>query len=247
MEYIFTEFQNLFTSKDLAIIVLLALVVKIAIQFTQIFKIKVQTEKIIKERLDLLNKSLKFKESSQDLHRYQSLRNEIRNLRTQKRLLRYTYRKRLTSLSDIAYDTISIFLSVESITDTSKTKTNTVVGMMLKERASTANKIKLLLSGSVLVYLVASVISIIEFNWLAITFPTTLFLALQTDQFLITYRIRKGWYGRNEYEAREIIEYILSHADKDDFNNDGGLKKLMDEPKRTEYKVEKDVKGWVNA
>ncbi|MBM6705450.1 hypothetical protein H6A60_13350, partial [Sutterella massiliensis] len=51
--------------------------------------------------------------------------------------------------------------------------------------------------------------------------------AIFIDHKLIEYRINKGWYGKNEFESREIIRFVLAHADKNDFNDQGGLKKVI--------------------
>ena len=58
--------------------------------------------------------------------------------------------------------------------------------------------------------------------------------AIHADHKLIEHRIRNGWYGKNEFESREIIEFILSHANKDDFNDSGGLKKIIPTPEFSE-------------
>lgn len=54
-----------------------------------------------------------------------------------------------------------------------------------------------------------------------------LLLALVVNQWALTHRIGQGIYGNNEYEAREIITYILSNSDKEDFSDGGDSRRLM--------------------
>jgi hypothetical protein len=54
--------------------------------------------------------------------------------------------------------------------------------------------------------------------------------SLFTSRQLLRYRIRKGYYGTNEDEAREIIQFILEHAEDTDFSSGDGPKKIMPDP-----------------
>ncbi len=138
------------------------------------------------------------------------------------------------------------FWILNGIENESKPKSNTIVGLMLEKKLtdSNTNTRRLLLVAAA--YLACAAVDIVPFNQFVLIIPAILLAALYLDQYLIIYRVRKGWYGRNEYEAREIIEYVISHADKDDFNDEGGLKKLMDAPEREEHKSA-EVEGWVKA
>ncbi|HEY0602148.1 MAG TPA: hypothetical protein VGD58_04510, partial [Herpetosiphonaceae bacterium] len=44
---------------------------------------------------------------------------------------------------------------------------------------------------------------------------------------IIKFRIRKGYYGTNEYEAREIIQFILDNSQSIDFTDDGTPKRIV--------------------
>ncbi|MCI5142119.1 MAG: hypothetical protein D3909_10455, partial [Candidatus Electrothrix sp. ATG1] len=59
---------------------------------------------------------------------------------------------------------------------------------------------------------------------------------LHLNQKIIEYRVRKGLYGKNEYEAREMIAYILSYSDKSDFSDGDKLKELFPETVEEESK-----------
>tara|TARA_Y100000588_G_scaffold361778_1_gene422928 strand:- start:4624 stop:5364 length:741 start_codon:yes stop_codon:yes gene_type:complete len=141
---------------------------------------------------------------------------------------------------------VKLYLELDSILNTGKARSNTIVGLMLEDRFSSSIKGIRVLSLVTLVYLSCSYLEIIPFNVLAPIIPLLLISALMLDQYLITYRVRKGWYGRNEYESREIINYAIAHANKDDFNDEGGLKKLMDAPQLLEKKHTKS-NGWSEA
>lgn len=118
--------------------------------------------------------------------------------------------------------------------------------MMLEEKLTKSKKNSSLIIVALLIYIACSSFHLIQLNPFAIIVPLILLTAFYLDQYLIIYRVRKGWYGRNEYETREIISYIVAHADKDDFNDDGGLKKLMDAPENAKNSVQNE-KGWVKA
>lgn len=62
----------------------------------------------------------------------------------------------------------------------------------------------------------------------------TLFLAgiIYLNQVILDYRIKKGFYGTNDYEAREIIEFIFTNAEYSDFSSGGGAKKIFPEPEK---------------
>ncbi|OOQ70158.1 hypothetical protein C1S86_11370 [Vibrio parahaemolyticus] len=245
MESIFTELVNLITSNDFlgSLFAILALVVA----FLQGYNIRLHSKvkKRVADRILELDKTKK--RYSPNSSNYKKVDAELRILEQISEQVVSSTTKSLLKFIQAPYTATTIFLSLESALDAKKKQTNTVVGMMLKERTNKANKSSLLLIAAIIVYLALSSITSIEFSWLVILIPSVLLFAFQADQYLITYRIRKGWYGRNEYEAREIIQYILAHADKDDFNDEGGLKKLMDAPEHIEEKATTDQKGWINA
>ncbi|MFG0773071.1 hypothetical protein ACF8PD_14695 [Vibrio plantisponsor] len=138
-------------------------------------------------------------------------------------------KRRYFSFNHYYYSAIDSLFS-DSLANAEKKKSNTIVGMMLEDKAAASNKINLYLFGAIGIQFIGSYFGIIPFNVLTILVPLVLLIALHLDQIIVGYRIRKGWYGRNRSEAREIISYILSHANKDDFNDDGGLKKLIEKP-----------------
>ncbi len=237
MDSLISELLNKVNLFDGALLSILALIVQFIVQLYK--KIKLERE------LKLLASQFK-KNTIDKADKYSHLHNTLIDYYREVDPDNSSVSRNLRSLFTIIYDTSVILLAIEGLTDASKRKSNTIVGMMIKERATAANKSHLLLLGTLVVYLIISSTSLINFNWLAVIFPSVLLLALHADQYLVAYRIRKGWYGRNEYEAREIIDFILSHAEKDDFNDEGGLKKLMDAPENTSHQQSTN-EDWVKA
>lgn len=141
---------------------------------------------------------------------------------------------------------INKLLALDSIINSNKANSNTVVGLMLEQKLIDSNKNSRLLIMALITYLVFCHFNLITFSSVVLMIPLLLVIAIFLDQYFVIYRVRKGWYGKNEYEAREVINYIVSHANKDDFNDDGGLIKLMDTPENTSTSTA-NVKGWVQA
>jgi hypothetical protein len=58
--------------------------------------------------------------------------------------------------------------------------------------------------------------------------PIFIVLLIETKKYLMNYRIKKGYWGTNEYETIETICFILKNSEKIDFSdNDGRPKKLI--------------------
>lgn len=137
--------------------------------------------------------------------------------------------RKIISFNHFYYSAIDSLFS-EGLIKKEKKKTNTIVGLMLEEKANSAYKINLYLFGAIAIQIIGSYFGFLPFSIVTSLVPAVLLIALHLDQIIVSYRIRKGWYGKNRSEAREIISFILSHANKDDFNDDGGLKELIDKP-----------------
>ena len=50
---------------------------------------------------------------------------------------------------------------------------------------------------------------------------------LLSRKLAIDYRIIQGWYGNNEWEVREIIDFIIRESNNIDFRDGGKLKKIL--------------------
>ena len=52
------------------------------------------------------------------------------------------------------------------------------------------------------------------------------------------YRIKKGFYGNNLHEAKEIILFIENELDDDDFSDGGRGRKAFPDPEKIDQTVE---------
>ncbi|WP_338573777.1 hypothetical protein V6L78_01915 [Pseudomonas canadensis] len=136
----------------------------------------------------------------------------------------------------ILFTNMGLVLSVGNIAqqalmakDKSK-KSSTVVGMMLGEKLKNSVRIQLVLLLALAINALLAYVNDVEMSLFAICVVVIGFAAIYVDHKLIEYRVRRGWYGKNEFESREIIRFILAHADKNDFNDQGGLKKVIPSP-----------------
>ncbi|MEN3331478.1 MAG: hypothetical protein V7641_843 [Blastocatellia bacterium] len=108
----------------------------------------------------------------------------------------------------------------------------TVVGLLVDDKQKSFFTIYISLLIGFLIYLVS-----IYFAGQAISIGTlsllaAFLLALFLNQYLLKYRLKYGYFGTTEHEAREIIDLILKHSDKSDFSDGDGLNELFPEPER---------------
>jgi|GEM_PF-3340944 len=136
----------------------------------------------------------------------------------------------------ILFTNLSLVLSVGSVAqqallakDEGK-KSSTIVGMMLSEKLKNSVRIQLVLLSALASNALLAYVNDVDMSIFVIFVVIIGFAALYIDHKLIEYRVRRGWYGKNEFESREIIRFILAHADKNDFNDQGGLKKVIPTP-----------------
>jgi hypothetical protein len=122
--------------------------------------------------------------------------------------------------------------------DTDK-KAKTVVGLMLSEKMRKSSRAQLFLFLALIVNVAGSLVLDNSVSVFVMVFVSILLFCIQIDHKLIEYRVNKGWYGKNEFETLEIIEFIIAHAEKNDFNDSGGLKRVIPQP--TIVKVDKPL------
>jgi len=137
----------------------------------------------------------------------------------------------------------------EDLNDSSieQKKSKTIVGVMLQEKLKNAMKSQIILITCFALNLILSALSVVNFSYILCIFISVMILAIHVDQKLIDHRVRKGWYGKNEFEAKEIINFIVSHANKDDFNDSGGLKRVIPLPEAETEKQGSGILGGVVA
>jgi hypothetical protein len=113
----------------------------------------------------------------------------------------------------------------------------TVVEILLKDRAKHSLFVYSVLIVALMIYLLACYKSGNSVS-LGTLFILLLFiLARYINQYALEYRLRHGYYGTTEYEAREIIGMILKHSDKSDFSSGNGLRELLPEPERGDGRI----------
>lgn len=140
------------------------------------------------------------------------------------------YKKLIIILNSSLVLSISLMAEQATTASNQTKKSNTIVGIMLGEKLKKSSKAQLLLVTALLANIIFTYFLSLPYNGIVFLLVGIGLLAIHADHKLIEYRIRNGWYGKNEFESREIIEFILSHANKDDFNDSGGLKKIIPTP-----------------
>ncbi len=71
-------------------------------------------------------------------------------------------------------------------------------------------------------------LNIPEMHYIRYVIPSAVILLLSA-KLALEHRIVKGWYGNNEREAREIIEFIIKESSNIDFKDGGELKKILND------------------
>ena len=103
----------------------------------------------------------------------------------------------------------------------------TVTDLIVNSKHKTYGAVELaLLIAAILNQLLAYFFEVYSANSVSLIL-IILYLGIHFDQWLLIFRIKNNWYGRNEYEAKEIIQFIISNADKDDSTGSGGLKAFL--------------------
>ena len=115
-------------------------------------------------------------------------------------------------------------------------KKKTIVGMILGNKIKTSSLNYLILIGAFAIYLILSIFALYEINGICVFLISIAIFFIYVDQKLMIYRINNGWYGKNEFEAREIINFIINHSDTDDFIDGDGLKKIIPDAQMEEFK-----------
>ncbi|EGQ7873374.1 hypothetical protein H8Q54_004261 [Vibrio parahaemolyticus] len=145
----------------------------------------------------------------------------------------------------------SVFTALDVIakqieeSDSEDRKSNTIVGVMLLEKAKRGTIQQTVLFFCIIVHLFFGWIIGTGVNYYALLFISILLLAIFMDQKAMEYRVKKGWYGYNEFETRELIEFISIHSNKDDFNDSDGAKKIIPNPEEDLSFERQNVKGGV--
>jgi amino acid permease len=140
------------------------------------------------------------------------------------------HRKVILLMNSALITSVSALYRESDDSSEEKKRSNTIAGVMLLERLKKSTKLQIILILCIVLNLLVSFLPTIDFSYFLLAVASLLLLCIHADQQLIEYRIKKGWYGKNEYETKEIINFIISHSNKNDFNDSGGLKRVIPLP-----------------
>jgi len=97
-------------------------------------------------------------------------------------------------------------------------KTATAIGAVIEGRRSTQYVASALLLAAVGALLAIAYITDSEVGVPTIWILSAGVVLINLSGILLNYRVAKGLYGTNEYEAREIVHFVLEHAEDVDFS-----------------------------
>lgn len=121
----------------------------------------------------------------------------------------------------------SLLQNFLSATDRSAINRSTVVGMLVGKKMKEDTKSYVYFLCALLLQGALTLAGVIELNAYLLGFLVLMVSALAINQKALEYRIKRGLYGSTPYEVREIIKFIDEHADKNDFNDQGGARKIF--------------------
>lgn len=145
----------------------------------------------------------------------------------------------LSSISIVAKEIIS------AKSETKKSKT--VVGLMLGEKFKKSTKAQVFLILAFIINLSLYLAFELQLSGFVFLIVGLGILGIHIDHKMIEYRVKHGLYGTNSFESRELIEFIMAHSNKDDFNDSGGLKKIIQNPEIQEEREQEFIIGGIKA
>ncbi|MBO1924368.1 hypothetical protein [Thiomicrorhabdus sp. 6S3-12] len=99
---------------------------------------------------------------------------------------------------------------------------NAIVGLLVLNKGKEILNSYLSIVLAVIVYFVYLVIFQKEISLVFSFFIIGLFISLYINQRALTFRINKGVYGNNKYEAKELMAFIEENFENDDFTDGSG-------------------------
>jgi len=110
-----------------------------------------------------------------------------------------------------------------------KIKSLSIVGLFAIKRS----KSNVISSLSVLFALIANILISIYLTHSDIVNPLSIIffivlLIIAVDEYILFFRIKKGYYGTNKHEAREIINFIISNSNGNDYKGPDGKIKIFE-------------------
>jgi hypothetical protein len=81
----------------------------------------------------------------------------------------------------------------------------------------------------------ALVIAMITYSWITEAktgyyLGVIILVLLWSDHLILAYRIRRGYYATNQHEAKELLRFLIAHADKGDFSDGDDLRRIFPTP-----------------
>ena len=137
------------------------------------------------------------------------------------------------------YKSLVPFLAEMLHADPSNRRASTIVGIMIGEKIRQAFVAQIWLILTVIISLIFDFFLGTRSAVWTLAISGFSLVAIQLDHKLIEYRIKRGLYGSNPFETLEIINFIIKHSNKDDFNDEGGLKRVVPTPET----IREEVRG----
>lgn len=106
----------------------------------------------------------------------------------------------------------------------------TIISIFIQQQSKNNSIAYCVLFLAVIIHIVFVFLLELEINIGVITAVLFLVLTLYINEAVLIYRINHGLYGTNEYEVREILNFIMNHADPSNFTTGQGLKDLLPPP-----------------
>lgn len=115
------------------------------------------------------------------------------------------------------------FLSTIQIKESKENVSDTLIGVMLNKKAKTYTRSFVFLLLPIILFALLSILTDVKIEPLLI-YANIFFLASTLiNQKILEFRIAKGYYGSNEYEAREMLRFVAENSDGTNFSDGTGL------------------------
>lgn len=135
-------------------------------------------------------------------------------------------------------------------TDSKKNKIQTekslVLTSLIVKHTSKSNTLAYLFSiAGLVLYILGAYVGLFEKGLLVPFLSIVFIIIIFIKQLILAYRIKSGQYGSNEYEAREIVNFILDETNKHYFNGGDGQPVIFTDENLKE--LQQSVKGFIDG
>jgi hypothetical protein len=123
-------------------------------------------------------------------------------------------------------------------------KSLVLTSLIIKHTSKSNTLAYIVLMGSLIFYLLGTYLGVLEKGILVPSLAITLILIVFLRQQILVHRIKHRKYGSNEYEVREMLNFILDESNKHYFNGSNGKPVILNEENLMEIKQSvKDLSG----